>query len=301
MARSEQCRSRGCLICATALFASAAIFTGSARAGSLAIGPVEQVNLKSSTIVVLGQTYHLGSSTHLTEKATASVVSLGSVTPGTLVAVDGVESAAGSATVHNVILLPQLDVPGATQLLVTGVVSAGSNVGQIRVGGLRVDINATLTSDSQEPAVGQLVQAVGTQPTARGLFLAQRIAAIGGVSANSSAQGIAGTGAATGIAGTGASVGIAGTGAATGIAGTGASVGIAGTGAATGIAGTGASVGIAGTGAATGIAGTGASVGIAGTGAATGIAGTGASVGIAGTGAATGIAGTSLGIAGTGK
>ncbi len=288
MAQSEHCLSRGFLLSATALLASTAIFAGSALAGSLAIGPVEQINLRSSTIVVLGQTYHLSPSAHILDRASSYAVALGSIAPGTLVVVDGAESAAGKTSVQDVILLPQLDVPGATQLLVTGVISAGSNVGQIRVGSLRVDVNATLTSDAQGPAVGQLVQIVGTQPTPQGLFLAQHVAAITGVAV--SARGIAGTGdASRGIAGTGAtSLGIAGTGTASrGIAGTGTtSLGIAGTGTASfGIAGTG-DKGIAGTGTASrGIAGTGAtSLGIAGTGD-KGIAGTGtASRGIAGTG-----------------
>src|SRR6185437_3832565 len=281
MARSEKCASRGIFLCATGLLASAAFYAGSATAGSLAIGPVEQVNLKSSTIVVLGQTYHVGSSVRITDKGTGSALALNSLTPGTLVVVDGAESASGKTAVQSVARLAALDVPGATQLLVTGVVSAESNVGQVRVGKLRVDINATLTSDSKQPSLGQLVQIVGTQPTPRGVFLAQGIAGTG-----SSSNGIAGTGAsANGIAGTGKSAnGIAGTGAsANGIAGTGlSSNGIAGTGAsANGIAGTGLSTnGIAGTGLSShGIAGTGPSAnGIAGTGlSANGIAGTGAS------------------------
>lgn len=219
MAQSEKSASRGILLCATGLLASAAIYTGSANAGSLAIGPVEQVNLKSSTIVVLGQTYHVP----------GSAVALSTLTPGTLVAVNGTEATSGKSAVQSVVRLAGQDVPGATQLLVTGVVSAVSNVGQVRIGKLRVDINATLTSDSQQPTVGQLVQVVGTQPTSQGVFLAQGIAGTG-----LSSNGIAGTGpSSNGIAGTGSSAnGIAGTGlSSNGIAGTGTSAnGIAGTG-----------------------------------------------------------------------
>jgi hypothetical protein len=290
VARSAQRLSRG-LFCASTFAVCTAVLAGSAQAGILAIGPVEQVDLKSSTLVVLGQTYHLGSAAHITDKTTRSLVALGSITPGTLVVVDGAESASGGVRVHGVVQLPQLDVPGATQLFITGIVSATSNVGDIRIGNLRVDINSTLTNDSQPPAMGQLVQAVGTQPTLGGLFLAQSIARVGEISGGASAQGIAGSGASVGIAGSGASVGIAGSGAATGIAGSGASVGIAGSGASVGIAGSGAATGIAGSGASVGIAGSGASVGIAGSGASVGIAGSGASVGIAGSGASVGIAG----------
>ena len=299
MARSEQCPSRGAILCATALFATTGCFASSADANTLTVGPVEQVNLKSSTFVVLGQTYRLP---------------LGSIAPGTLVAVDGTESASGTASVKKVIPLSQLNVPGATQLLVTGVVSAVSDVGHVRIGKLDVDINATLTSDANKVAVGQVVKIVGTQPTSGGTFLAQSVAQ-GIAGSGASADGIAGSGATSmGIAGSGATAnGIAGSGS-LGIAGSG-SLGIAGSGSsAKGIAGSGASSnGIAGSGAtASGIAGSGSlgiagsgSLGIAGSGSsASGIAGSGASSnGIAGSGAtASGIAGSgSLGIAGSGS
>lgn len=209
MATYRQCLSRGISLSATVLLVGTAALAGRVQAAALTIGPVEQVNLKSSTIVVLGQSYRLDSSAHITDGTTHAAVALNSITPDTLVAVDGTESAAGKITVQNVVRLSQLNVPGATQLLVTGLVSAGSNVGQIRVGGLRIDINATLTGESQQPAVGQLVQAVGTQPASGGLFLAQGIIGTG-----ASADGIIGTGvSADGIIGTGASAqGIIGTG-----------------------------------------------------------------------------------------
>ena len=219
MAIYRQCLSRGISLCATALLASTVTLAGAAQASPLTLGPVEQVNLKSSTIVVLGQSYHVGPSVHITDRTTHAAIALGSIAQGTLVAVDGTESASGKVKVQNVVRLSQLNVPGATQLLVTGLISAGSNVGQFRVGSLRIDVNATLTSDSKQPAVGQLVQIVGTQPTSRGLFLAQ-----GTIRTVSSANGIIGTGTSTnGIIGTGtSSTGIIGTGSsANGIIGTG--------------------------------------------------------------------------------
>ncbi|HEY7888052.1 MAG TPA: DUF5666 domain-containing protein, partial [Steroidobacteraceae bacterium] len=210
MAKIEQYPWCGAVLCATALLASAVGFASEAHAGALTVGPVEQLSVKSSKIVVLGQTYHLSSS-----------AKIGFITPGTLVVVDGTESASGAVRVTSVIPLSQLNVPGATKLLVTGVVSSVSNVGTVRIGKLNVDINATLTSDAQGASVGQLVQVLGTQPTAGGTFLAQ-------------ATGIVGSGASTGIVGSGASTGIVGSGASTGIVGSGASTGIVGSGASTG-------------------------------------------------------------------
>ena len=240
MSRSAQSFFRGASVPAVAAFVAAAL-VGTAQAATLTVGPVEQVNLKSSTLVVLGQTYQIGPSVSLRNQAGATET-LGALTPDTLVVIDGTETTAGKTTVSSVTTLSQLDVPGATRLLVTGVVSQVTPIGEITVGKLTVDINPTLTSDSQNAAVGELVAITGTQPNEDGLFLAQSVAPVNG--AGLSASGIRGTGAAMGIRGTGAAMGIRGTGAAVmlkeGIRGTGLSTsGIRGTGAAMGIRGTG--------------------------------------------------------------
>ncbi|HET9107673.1 MAG TPA: hypothetical protein VFN79_10835 [Steroidobacteraceae bacterium] len=287
MATSQKAPARPRLVAITSAAVALALASG-AQAGELAFGPLQQVNLKKSTIVVLGQTFHVSPTALVSSRASyPAAVSLGSISPGTLVWVNGTETANGKSHVQSVIASAQLDVPGATQLFVTGVISAVSDVGQVRVGKLTVDINQTLTADGALPALGSLVSLSGTQPVLNGIFLATSAARIPAVSA-----GIGGTGASVGIGGTGASAGIGGTGASAGIGGTGASAGIGGTGASAGIGGTGTSVGIGGTGASVGIGGTGASVGIGGTGASAGIGGTGTSVGIGGTGASVGIGGT---------
>ena len=178
MSRFEQARFRARSVSAVAVFVAAAL-VGKAQAATLTVGPVEQVDLKSSTLVVLGQTYHIGASVSLRNQAGVSV-SLDSLAPDSLVSVDGTETAPGAVTVKAITALSQLDVPGATNLLVTGIVTGVSPVGQVRIGNLTVDINATLTSDSQQIAAGELVEVAGTQPTGGGLFLAQSIAPIQG-------------------------------------------------------------------------------------------------------------------------
>ncbi|MBW4052653.1 MAG: hypothetical protein HIU85_14545, partial [Proteobacteria bacterium] len=217
MARSGQVLLSGVSACIGALLAANLSF--GAQVTPLAFGPVEQINLRTSTIVVLGQAYHVSPSAALFSKATGTRTALGSIAPGTLVLVDGTESAAGAANVQSIVSLRRLNVPGATQLLATGVVTAVNSAGQIRIGKLSVDINATLTSDSHGATVGELVQVVGTQPNPQGLFLA------------TNAVGIGGSGASVGIGGSGAKVGIGGSGAAVGIGGSGATVGIGGSGA----------------------------------------------------------------------
>ena len=195
MARSDQARIRGVSMSAVAVFVAAAL-VGKAQAATLTVGPVEQVNLKTSTLVVLGQTYHISPSTSLRNQAGA-VISLSALTSDTLVSIDGTETPAGSVIVQSVIALAQLDVPGATQLSVTGIVSNVMPTGEIKIGNLTVDINPTLTSDSQNVTAGELVEITGTQPTGGGLFLAQSMVSVGANGLTS--YGIRGGGKATSV------------------------------------------------------------------------------------------------------
>ncbi len=209
MARTKQILPCGLAISAVVAVVGAAL-AGTAHAATLAIGPVEQVNLKTSTLVVLGQTYHVDAATVIKNRSGAAIA-LGSLAPNTLVTIEGIETATSQAAVESVSSLPQLDIPGATPLLVTGVVSAETPTGQIKVGGLTVDIVATLTSDTPKFQVGNMVEVTGTQPNPDGLFLAETITPISGVSgggASTATLGVSGGGASTatlGVSGGGAS------------------------------------------------------------------------------------------------
>ena len=211
MPRSNRFLTRGLSFSTVAAFVGAAL-AGTAHAATLAVGPVEQVNLKLSTLVVLGQTYHIDAATAIKNRAGAAVA-LGTLAPNTLVSIGGTETSTGQATVQSVVKLPQLDIPGATPLFVTGVVSNESPTGQIKLGNLSVDIVPTLTSDAPTVQVGNLVEITGTQPNPDGLFLAQTITAVSGVSGGgtfSAARGVSGGGAGSattslGVSGGGAS------------------------------------------------------------------------------------------------
>ena len=236
--------AQGGRFCAVAALGASAL-VGNAFANTLTVGPVEQVNVKNSTVVVLGQTYQVGSK-----------ASLASISRGDLVSISGTETASGSTHVSGIAVLHQQNVPGATALLVTGIASSVNSVGEVHIGKLTVDVTATLTSDSSPVSAGQLVSVVGTQPSANGTFLAQRI----------QPEGVGGTGL-NGVGGTG-SLGVGGTGS-LGVGGTG-SLGVGGTGS-LGVGGTG-SLGVGGTGT-KGVGGTG-SLGVGGTGS-LGVGGTG--------------------------
>ena len=265
MVRSVKALFRGSSAPAVAVFVAAAL-AGTAQAATLAIGPIEQVNLKNSTIVVLGQTYQVSPAAVLKTQA-GTPTTLNTLAPNTLVEVDGTETAGGQSAVSGVTTLPGMDVPGATQLVVTGVVASETSTGQIKIGNLVVDVTATLTSDAQKFAVGGLVQVAGTQPNPGGTFLAQSVTSI----VNLQAPGVQGTNlsatTALGVEGTGHSsvsaLGVEGTGlsatAALGVEGTGkaqVAFGVEGTGhsatTALGVEGTGHSsvsaLGVEGTG-----------------------------------------------------
>src|SRR2546423_7709578 len=127
-------KPRGVLLCAAALALSALGHSSDSAAAPLAVGAIEQVDLSTSSIVVLGQRFYVGPAVVISSGTSSSRVPLGAVSPDTMAWIDGQASAAGASHVDAVILLPEMSVPGASQLLVTGVVSAVSSDGRIRVG-----------------------------------------------------------------------------------------------------------------------------------------------------------------------
>jgi hypothetical protein len=137
------------------------------------LGPVEAVKEREGVVIVLGQ--------KLAQRA------VGSVEVGQTLAVFGSVSADGAFSVSGVQRLG-LYVPGATNIVVTGVVQkVNIALGRAVVGGLSVD---TTTLDQPDAiAVGSLVQVGGTQPVSGGLMLAQGISGGGKV-----ASGISGGG-----------------------------------------------------------------------------------------------------------
>src|SRR5579872_2606155 len=134
MAKSLQSSVRRGLINLTGISAVALTFAGGAQGAELAFGPVQQINVKTSTLVVLGQTFHIGPHTLVATKANqAGHISLGDLSLGALVSVNGTETRSGKSQVQSVIAASELNVPGATQLYVAGVVSNINSVGQVTI------------------------------------------------------------------------------------------------------------------------------------------------------------------------
>ena len=279
-----------------ALLGLLALFTSThVLAEPLAIGPVERFDNKTNTLVVLGQQFPLDSASVIVgdRRVDARAVKR-LLSDGAVVWVDG-ELVDGSPRVRTIHLLPEHDVPGATQLFVSGVVRAITPAGLLRIDGLLVDATVATSRVGGVPVqAGDVVQVFGTQPLPRGVFLATdiRVASkhhVGGTGGTST-QGVGGTGV-QGVGGTGIQ-GVGGTGI-QGVGGTGIQ-GVGGTGI-QGVGGTGIQ-GVGGTGI-QGVGGTGIQ-GVGGTGI-QGVGGTGIQ-GVGGTGIQ-GVGGTGIqGVGGTG-
>ncbi len=166
---SLQPHVRGKSFCAAAMVLAAISFTNDSVASPLAVGAVDRVDLKTSSVVVLGQQFHVGAGTLVTSQTSyPHAASLADVPQNALVWVEGEEKASGAVSVDALIVMPESYVPGASQLLLTGVVSSVGSDGQIRVGQLKVDITQTLASNSSPVAVGDLIEITGTQPRRSG-------------------------------------------------------------------------------------------------------------------------------------
>jgi hypothetical protein len=312
--RSALCRAGSLLLFPVFLAAAYAHET-------VALGPVEQVNLAGSSLTVLGQTFELTPTLTVTFGGKRYTISdaLRVVHAGTYISVVGTDTPGGRPIAKEIIISRRPYVPGANDVFVSGIVSSyDASTGQANIGKLQIDATSMFASNSSFTiGVGTRIEVFGKQAIAGGAVLASELKLVQDASTGAPAnvQSISGTGAANiqSISGTGAVANvqsISGTGAATNkqsISGTRAVANvqsISGTGAATNrqsISGTGAAANvqsISGTGAATNkqsISGTGAAANvqsISGTGAAANvqsISGTGAAANvqsISGTGAA---------------
>ena len=212
----------------TSLFVAAASFSSLASADPLAVGAIEKIDRANATITVLGQKYSVSTSKLIAgSKSYPALSGVQLLRPDAVVWVDGTLSKDGKAKVSSINVLPETNIPGATQVYVAGVVSSVSLTGAVKVGSLTIDTTPIVDVSLK---VGDAVEFVGTQPVPNGVFVASGVAPLGVGGTGKSGVGVAGVGGtgAAGVGGTGAA-GVGGTGAA-GVGGTGKS-GVGGTGA----------------------------------------------------------------------
>ena len=149
-------------------------------------GPIESVNRSANSIVVLGH--------QLVVRDAAGYL------PGHVVNVFGEVLNNGStraAIVQNTLRY----ATGGDRVAVTGVVRAVDRLsGQVTVDGAKVDYTALLGNGRfSPPEIGELVQVLGTQPTAGGIVLAAQFIRQqpAGVSGGGGALGVSGGGSPT--------------------------------------------------------------------------------------------------------
>ena len=133
--------------------------TGRAEAAILLAGQLETVDVRKSTLTILGQ------SLRTTRARTVAV--------GENVAVFGRVNAAGEVVVTDVRPFADGYVPGASRVTITGKVTAiDTHRGVMTIGRQPVDFTALLAGSTPELAVGKVVTISGTQPVPGGIILA---------------------------------------------------------------------------------------------------------------------------------
>src|SRR5262245_13246456 len=105
----------------TSLFVAAASFSSLASADPLAVGVIEKIDRANATITVLGQKYSVGSAKLIAgKKSFPAMTGVQLLQPEAVVWVDGELTKSGKAKVATINVLPERNVPGATQVYVTG-------------------------------------------------------------------------------------------------------------------------------------------------------------------------------------
>ena len=138
--------------------------------GLLLEGPVESINAKNGTVVVLGQKLSI----KLPE----------GVTVGDQVSVYGKMRDDGTLTISE-LTSQGVYVPGASHVVLTAVVQqVRASIGRAKIGGVDVDLTSVSAADGATSVVsGTVVQISGTQPSSHGVVLADALVG-GGVSSN---------------------------------------------------------------------------------------------------------------------
>ncbi len=126
-------------------------------------GPVQSIDLNAGTFVAIGQTVVLAGA------------DLASLRVGDFVTVSGTVAGAGLINASAVLVSPDIYVPGATEVFVTGIPSSIDSLrGTAQIGELNVDYTLTL-GDSRSDGFGAAVKIIGTQPALGGTMLGQRV------------------------------------------------------------------------------------------------------------------------------
>ncbi len=126
-------------------------------------GPIQSIDLQGGSFVAVGQTVSFARE------------SLGGLQVGGFVTVYGSISGAGRITATSVDISAEMYVPGATEVLVTGIPSSVNFArGTALIGELEVDYTPSL-SGSRFGGIGAAITVIGTQPAFGGAMLGDSV------------------------------------------------------------------------------------------------------------------------------
>ena len=140
------------------------------------LGEVQQIDISKGILVVAGQHVAISKETVFSVDKVAvadSAKAFRAIQPGELLAISGPLN----ASAVSVDRLKVAYVPGATTIFVKGKIAAvEQSVGLAKIDELRVDLTPAM-SDTRfaNIEVGEVVEAIGTQPSANGALLARSI------------------------------------------------------------------------------------------------------------------------------
>ena len=153
-------------------------FACAAHAGDpITVGPVEAVAPNGLSITVLGQSFATSSRAVIPGAGANHVVAARSFAVGELVMVNGKRLSNGSLVAKSVVSVNDAYVPGATNVFLTGLVTAyDPSVGLAQIGATSIYVNEALLKQDFQFGAGMEVEVLGTQANPSGQVWASQIA-----------------------------------------------------------------------------------------------------------------------------
>ncbi|MCH8867112.1 MAG: hypothetical protein IID58_09705, partial [Proteobacteria bacterium] len=141
----------------------AAAIHGSGQPSRLLVGPVEQISIDAGFFVAVGQ------------EISVSRDVIGELTIGNIVFVYGDLYGPGQISASEVRVTDVRYIPGATEILVTGIPSSVNyELGIARIGNLTVDYTPSLGGSDFE-GIGAAITVIGIQPALGGVMISDRV------------------------------------------------------------------------------------------------------------------------------
>jgi len=134
-----------------------------------AVGPIEAVQSRTQTVVVLGQSFVS------TRAITGRDGRLGALKVGDYVAISGI-AVKEALVAKSIVALDVAYVPGSSKVLYRGPIDRYSaSIGNVQIGGLQISLSQILSDGLVTFGNGDIVNVVGTQALPKGLVWASQL------------------------------------------------------------------------------------------------------------------------------